>query len=75
MLTVRVDRAANGKVSRDVFECTHYTASYDQARTSVRVMLFNRELKHEVQLGGGDEAYVMNEIGNTVDIFRTRKSR
>jgi hypothetical protein len=80
MFTIRVDRMNGSGVAgslREVCECARYRVVYEQATAMMRLDLFgatgDEAPNQRLTLGGGDEAFIMNDAGTTVDIVRTAR--
>ena len=54
-----------------VYQCSEYFVeeAKDCAPTQIRLMLDAN--KHDISLSNGDAAFIMNDVGKTIDVIRT----
>lgn len=76
MLTISVRHLPepSGEKSRSVYECERYTVRQDALQETAKVELFGagRTAPEPLVLSSGEMAYVMNDVGGTVDKITTR---
>lgn len=77
MFTVRVDR---GRVSREVYACARYIVKYDAiGQALVTLVGLSDGLggqvadPHDLVVGVGDCAFIMNDKGVTCDVVRPQR--
>lgn len=72
MLTIRVERGG-GDHAREVFECDRYRVSREKGRGALSLEYYSEKWHQAITVEPGDVAFVMNNLGNTIDTIRPKR--